>query len=96
MSAYFVLNYQINNRDAYDPYLAEVPKTLEAHGADILAADFESDAIEGEARPVTIVLKFTSKEAAKAWYDSPEYQKIIGLRTDNSNGIAVIANGADA
>ena len=56
MSAYFVFNYQISNREAYDPYLAEVPKTLEAHGAEILAADFESEVIEGKpprARQIT-------------------------------------------
>jgi len=93
MSAYFVFNYQINNREAYAPYLAEVPKTLELHGAEILAADFESEAVEGDARQVTIVLKFPSKEAAKKWYQSTEYQRIIGLRLSNSTGISALANG---
>ena len=93
MSAYFVFNYQINNREAYDPYLAEVPKTLETHGAEILAADFESDGIEGDAKQVTVLLKFSSKEAAKKWYQSPEYQRIIELRLNNSEGISTLANG---
>ena len=93
MSAYFVFNYQISNREAYDPYLAEVPKTLEAHGAEILAADFESEGIEGDAKQVTVVLKFSSKDAAKKWYQSPEYQRIIGLRLSNSEGISTLANG---
>lgn len=94
MSAYFVFNYQIDNREAYDPYLAEVPKTLQAHGAEILVADFESESIEGDARHVTIVLKFSSKDAARAWYESPEYKKIIELRTDNAVGMAALAKGA--
>ena len=47
MAAYFVFNYRVNDQDAYQPYLAEVPKVLEAHGAEILAADFESEGIEG-------------------------------------------------
>jgi uncharacterized protein (DUF1330 family) len=93
MSAYFVFNYQISDREAYDPYLAAVPKTLEAHGAEILAADFESESIEGDARQVTVVLKFASKEAAKQWYQSPEYQEIIGIRLNNSEGISTLANG---
>jgi len=96
MSAYFVFNYQIGNREAYDSYLAEVPKTLEAHNAGIIAADFESEGFEGDAKPVTVVLKFSSKEAAKNWYQSPEYQKIIGLRLNNSNGIATLINGMDS
>jgi len=96
MSAYFVFNYQISDQEAYDPYLAEVPKTLEAHNAEILAADFESEGFEGDAKQVTIVLKFPSKEAAKNWYQSPEYQKIIGLRLNNSDGISTLINGMDS
>lgn len=96
MAAYFVFNYRINNQEAYKPYLAEVPKVLEAHGAEILAADFESEGIEGEAGEVTVILRFSSKEAARKWYESPEYQKIIGLRTENSVGIASLANAASA
>jgi uncharacterized protein (DUF1330 family) len=35
--------------------------------------------IEGEPRPVTIVLRFPDKQAAQAWYNDPEYQEIIGF-----------------
>ena len=94
MAAYFVFNYRIDDREAYNPYLAEVPKVLEAHGAEILAADFESEAFEGGAHPVTVVLRFPSKEAARNWYRSPEYQAIIGLRTDHCEGMAAIAGAA--
>jgi len=94
MAAYFVFNYRVNDQAAYQPYLAEVPGVLEAHGAEILAADFESEGIEGDAGHVTVVLKFPSKQAAREWYQSPDYQKIIALRTANSDGIAVIANAA--
>ena len=41
---------------------------------------------------VMLPSKFDSKEAARAWYESPEYQKIIHIRTDNSEGILVIAD----
>jgi len=95
MPAYFVFNYRINNREAYQPYLAQVPKTLEAHGAEILVADFNSEVIEGDARHLTVVLKFASEDAARIWYQSPEYQQIISLRKDNCDGIAVLATPAD-
>jgi uncharacterized protein (DUF1330 family) len=39
------------------------------------------------------VLRFATKAAATAWYQSPEYQAIKHLRTDNTEGIAVIAEG---
>ena len=38
-----------------------------------------------------VVLKFSSKEALRTWYDSPEYQQIIHLRTDNTEGHVVFA-----
>jgi len=38
------------------------------------------------------VLKFSSMEALRGWYESPEYQKIIARRTENTEGSVVIAN----
>jgi len=95
MEGYFVFNYRINNYEAYKPYLAEVMQTLIAHNAEILVADFASEKIEGDAGNVTVVLKFSSKEAANKWYRSPEYQKIVKLRTDNCDGIAILAGAAE-
>ena len=40
------------------------------------------------------MLRFASKAAVKAWYESPEYQAIRHLRTDNTEGIGVIAEGS--
>ena len=94
MAAYMVFNYRITDQVAYKPYLGKVGETLQAHGAEIVVADFESEAIEGEPGHVTVVLKFASKEAARGWFDSPEYQQIIGLRTNNSTGIGILANAA--
>ena len=96
MVAYTVLDYRVTDQGAYQPYLEKVVDTLNAHGAEILVADFESDAIEGDPGHVTVVLKFASKDAARGWFDSPEYQAIVSLRTDNSTGIGVLANAAVA
>jgi uncharacterized protein (DUF1330 family) len=95
MEGYFVFNYCINDREAYEPYLSQVMQTLIAHDAEILVADFESEKIEGDAGHVTVVLKFSSKETANKWYHSPEYQKIIKLRTAHCDGIAVLAGAAE-
>ena len=94
MAAYMVFNYRITDQDAYKPYLGKVVDTLKAHGAEIVVADFESEVIEGDPGHVTVVLKFASKDAARGWFDSPEYQAIVGSRTDNSTGIAVLTNAA--
>lgn len=92
MAAYVVVNYDLTNIEGYKAYPPAVLPTLEAHGAEILVADYDSTTLEGNPGSVTIVIKFQSKDAVNAWYDSPEYQDIIGLRTDNSEGTAVVVD----
>ncbi len=93
MAGYLIANYRVTNPDGYQAYVAAVVPTIVAHRGEILVAGPESEAVEGEPGPVTVVLKFPSKEALRAWYDSPEYQKIIHLRTDNTEGSLVFADG---
>jgi uncharacterized protein (DUF1330 family) len=93
MAGYFVANYTITNRAEYKEYLAAVGPSLEAHGAEIIIVDRDSELLEGSAGQVTVVLRFATKAAARAWYESPEYQAIRHLRTDNTEGIGVIAEG---
>jgi uncharacterized protein (DUF1330 family) len=95
MAAYFIVNYSITNPSGYKPYVPAVIPILQAHDAEILVADYESEALEGEPGSVTVVAKFKSKEALRAWYDCPEYQAIVHLRTDNSEGTAAIAGEFD-
>jgi uncharacterized protein (DUF1330 family) len=93
MAGYFVANYTITNMADYKKYLAVVGPVLAAHGAENIVVDRDSELLEGGAGQVTVVLRFATKAAAKAWYESPEYQAIRSLRTDNSEGIGVIAEG---
>jgi uncharacterized protein (DUF1330 family) len=93
MAGYFVANYTITNQAEYTQYLAAVGPVLRAHGAENIVVDRGCELLEGSAGQVTVVLRFATKAAAKAWYQSPEYQAIRHLRTDNTEGIGVIAEG---
>jgi uncharacterized protein (DUF1330 family) len=93
MAGYFVANYTITSQAEYKKYLAAVGPTLEAHGAEGIVIDRNCELLEGSAGQVTVVLRFATKSAAQAWYQSPEYQAIKHLRTDNTEGIGVIAEG---
>ena len=94
MAGYFIANYRIKNRAEYKQYIAAVGPILEAHGAENMVVDRDSVVLEGSAGQVTVVLRFATKAAALAWYDSAEYQAIRHLRTDNTEGIGVIAEGS--
>lgn len=94
MAGYFIANYTINNQAEYMQYVAAVGPVLEAHGAERIVIDRDSELLEGSAGQVTVVLRFATRSAAKAWYESPEYQAILPLRTDSTEGIGVIAEGS--
>ena len=70
----------------------QVGPILRAHGAEVLVAGAGGDVREGDPPDQTVVLRFASKEAAQGWYDSPEYQAVVHLRTDNSRGTLVICD----
>ena len=41
--------------------------------------------------PQTVILKFDSVEKVKEWYNSPDYQKVVGKRLAATEGFAVIS-----
>ena len=90
MSGYVIANYRVTNPEAFQQYPPAVIPTIAAHGGEVLAADFAAEVVEGRPQPVAVVLRFPSKEAARRWYESAEYQAIKHLRTDNSADAFVV------
>lgn len=88
--AYVVGNFRITDPESYAAYPPLVRPMLAAHGARVIAVDRESEVLEGEPAHNTVVIRFPSREAARAFYDSPEYLEIVRLRTDNSDGFLVL------
>ena len=90
MSAYLVVNCTITNQEGFRKYLQQVQQALDIfpkYGAEILAADNASEPVEGNPGPRTVIIRFASKEAARNWYESAEYQAVLHHRLDNSEGI---------
>ena len=93
MSGYVIVNYEVTNADGFKAYTASVVPTILAHGGEILVAGPGSEAVEGSPKPISVVVKFPSRDAARTWYDSAEYQAIIHHRLDNTEGSMVFADG---
>ena len=92
MTAYLVACYDITDEAGYAPYPAAVAPTLVPYDGELIVADFESEVVEGQPRRVTVIVKFPSKDAARSWYASPEYQLVLPLRKNHSEGETVIVN----
>ncbi len=57
MSAYVIATYDIVDPNEYQGYVPGILRLLQKHGAEILAADFGAEALEGQARGVNVVLR---------------------------------------
>lgn len=93
MTAYLVASYTIIDPDGYAPYPQAVAPTLAPFGGELIVADFESPKIEGEPHPVTIIVRFPSKQAAHDWHTSKAYRAIYHLRREHTNGTVTVAEG---
>src|SRR6266849_4504791 len=94
MPAYFVVELEISNMEAMEPYRAAVPATLAQYGGRFVTRGGATELIEGGPEPKRIViLEFADAAAIKRWYNSPEYQKILPIRLANSTSRAFIVGG---
>jgi uncharacterized protein (DUF1330 family) len=65
-------------------YLENIETTFKPYGGKWLAIDAPVEALEGAWPGSAVLMEFPDMDAAKRWYSSPEYQKILHLRTDNT------------
>lgn len=92
MAAYFVAQYVVHDPKLYREYQAAAAPTIQASGGEVVAFDVASDTIEGEPPgPCTVIVKFESTEAARAWYESPAYQAAAKKRLAATRGFAVLS-----
>lgn len=94
MSALFIAVSRITDREKLNQYLAGAPASLAGRPIEVLAFTEDGDTVEG-APPGSrvVVLKFPDKAAAMDWYNSPEYQAVVKLRLDGTEGFSLLCSG---
>jgi uncharacterized protein (DUF1330 family) len=85
----------VANKDWVAEYRAKNTEILKKYGGRILARGKPSVTLEGTAPDVNtmIVVEFPSMEQAKAWYEDPDYQKLVRLRQTGSQADFVLIEG---
>lgn len=92
MSVYFIASYDIEDPEAHESYVLAAQPLLEKHGGEILIADDEAKAIEGQGAGVNVVVKFATEAAAMNFYNDPEYEPVRQIRFGaTNNGIVLLA-----
>jgi len=72
--AYWIAHVTVTDPDPYALYAKGATEAFEKHGARVLARGGEVVALEGQSSPRNVIIEFESMQAARACYDSPEYQ----------------------
>jgi uncharacterized protein (DUF1330 family) len=94
MAAYFVIHNRILNAEKLQEYVPKALETMAPYNPELLVLDENSQVIEGSTNlPRTILIKFDSRDAAMAWYNSPEYQKVLPLRLEATEGFGLLVDG---
>ena len=94
MRAFVIAAETVKDESMFAEYRKAVPATIEAFGGKFIARGGGLTLLEGEWKhPRVVIIEFPSREAAEAWYASPEYRKIIGLRLDSTAGNLIIIEG---
>ena len=94
MAVYVIGDIEVTNPDLMGEYAGKVGATVEAHGGKAIVRGGVTETVEGEWQPKRlVVLKFPDMVAAKAWYNSAEYQEILPVRLEASNGDLIMVEG---
>jgi uncharacterized protein (DUF1330 family) len=90
--AFFIAQYVVNDPALYAEYQKGAGPTIAAHGGELLSFDVSAETIEGTPPgPQTVIVQFENSEAARAWYESADYQEVVGKRLAATEGFAVIS-----
>ena len=92
---YWLATGTINDPRGFMVYAAAAEPYLQKCGAKMFIRDAHTDVREGNPGHLTVLIEFPSFEAAKAAYEAPEYQEMIGLRTPNSDACFSILEEGD-
>ena len=95
MPAYVIGQLDIRNPTAYQSYLDGFMPSFTRHGGELLATSRnETELLEGTwALPRTVIMRFPNVNAARAWYNDPDYQQLAAIRHKAADANLVIVDG---
>lgn len=94
--AYVVCDITVTDPAAYEEYRKRSGPALDAHGGRFLVRGGETEPLEGQWSPQRFVLiEFPDADAARRWYDSPEYREARAARAGAAECSFLLAPGAE-
>jgi uncharacterized protein (DUF1330 family) len=96
MAAYVINEIVVSEPERFQTYAAQVPAILAKYGGEYVVRGGAPERVDGPPPPQRlVVLRFASREAARAWRSSPEYLAILPIREATSTSRVYIVDGYD-
>lgn len=94
MAAYLVAQLKVHDPTTFERYREAVTPLIDRFGGRYRVRGGDLDVLEGEwPMPRLVIIEFQSADAARLFYDSPEYQKILPFRQEAAKGNVVLVAG---
>ena len=94
MTYYLMAQVAIRDYERYAQYGAGFMPALNAYGGQVLAVSDAPEVLEGSwSGQRMVMVAFETREAAMAWWNSPEYRAIVGHRHAASEAVIVGTEG---
>ena len=95
MPAYALVNVEITDSAGFAEYRKLVPASITRFGGRFLTRGGATEVLEGGWIPNRLViLEFPDMATIKAWYQSPDYQRLLEIRKRTATSDFVIIEGA--
>ena len=95
MKGYVIANIDVRDAGGYEAYRSRTADVVAKYGGRFLVRGGAVEVREGDPGISRfVVLEFPDMDAARTFYDSPEYQAILPHRWDNSVGTLFLVEGA--
>jgi len=91
---YIIARVTVTKPEAYAEYAKGATEAIKQYGGRPLVRGGAHEALEGQARARNVVIEFDSVEAARRYYNSPEYQAAKAKREGACEGEFVLVEGA--
>jgi uncharacterized protein (DUF1330 family) len=95
MPAYLIARVNITDAEKYEDYKKLSPAAIAAYGGKFLSRGGDVETLEGETESRRVVIvEFPDMEAARAFYDSPQYRKARAAREGAAEAQFIIVEGS--
>jgi uncharacterized protein (DUF1330 family) len=92
--AYVIADIEVTDPDTYEEYKRLSSAAAEKYDGRWVVRGGTVDVLEGDWEPRrVVVIEFEDEQAARRWYDSPEYAEAREIRQRSARSSMVLATG---